>query len=171
MRVPIGRPRTALRGGLQSRGSLCRRRSPRRFGQDRHPEHREERLCLILIVAGQRQAVSLSLLLDPARVARIHDEPAHARRDEPFVRLLGLCLGNHGGVIRQRPSNIATQPGWASYRLPGQDVSSYEYCVRVSLPPSVTSSRSSRRTSPIPGTHSPGSIAITSPTTSSSRPV
>ncbi len=34
MRVPIGRFRTALRGGLRLRGSPCRRRSPGHSGQD-----------------------------------------------------------------------------------------------------------------------------------------
>jgi hypothetical protein len=67
---------------------------------DRHPKHRKERLGLVFVVAGKRQAVALSRLVEPARVTRVHDEPARARGDEPGVRLLERRLRNHGRMIR-----------------------------------------------------------------------
>src|SRR3954451_20571039 len=53
---------------------------------DRHAEHREERLGLVLVAPRERQAVA-TVATEPARVMCIQDEPAVARRDEPGVRL------------------------------------------------------------------------------------
>ena len=57
------------------------------------------RLGFVFVVAGERQAVALAGLVEPARVARIHDEPAAARGDEPRVRLLELRSGTTVGMI------------------------------------------------------------------------
>jgi hypothetical protein len=73
------------------------------YDPDRHPEHREGRLGLVFVIAGERQAAALSRLVEPARVVRVHDERADARRDEARLRLLELCLGNHGRMM-WRPS-------------------------------------------------------------------
>jgi hypothetical protein len=43
--------------------------------------------------------VPLPRLVEPARVAGVHDEPTGARRYEPRLRLLELGLGNHGLMV------------------------------------------------------------------------
>ena len=37
--------------------------------------------------------------VEPAGVARVEDEPAHARRNEPCVGLLELRLENHDWIM------------------------------------------------------------------------
>src|ERR671919_215205 len=62
---------------------------------DSHAEHREERLRLVLVVARERDAVALLRLVEPARLARVHHEPAGARGNETGAGVFESCLGNH----------------------------------------------------------------------------
>src|SRR5205823_6620897 len=78
-------------------GRLARADDP-----DRHPQHREERLGLVLVVAGQRDGVALAGLVEPAAVADVHHEPALARRYEPGPGVFELRLLNHGSMIGRR---------------------------------------------------------------------
>src|SRR4051794_23609424 len=47
---------------------------------ERHPEHRKERLRLVLVFAGQRHAPALPGLVGPTRLAYVEHEPAAGRR-------------------------------------------------------------------------------------------
>src|SRR5436190_7715331 len=78
---------------------------------DRHPEHGKERLGLVLVVAGQRHAVALAGLVEPAQVSDVLDEPAGALGDEPGVGLFEFGLGNHAAMIRPGPAGEAAGPG------------------------------------------------------------